>query len=180
MHNPFLIGDKIYLRSIEESDLDGDYQKWFNDAEVCRFNAHHRFPKYKQDLQDYYNNVVKSINNLVLAIVDKEKDKHIGNISLLSIEHINKTAELAVIIGNKDFWGKGIGTEAGKLIIEHGFKSLNLNRIYCGTSIENIGMQRLADSLGFVKEGTARQALYKNGKYNDVINYGLIKYEYQQ
>lgn len=179
MLNPFLIGDRTYLRSIEESDLNENYQGWFNDAEVCMFNSHHRFPNCKQDMQEYYENVVKTKNNLVLAIVDKESNKHMGNISLQNIDYINKTADFAIIIGDKDFWGKGIGKEAGKLIIEHGFKSLNLNRIYCGTSVENIGMQKLAGSLGFVKEGVARQALYKNGKYNDVINYGLIKYEYQ-
>lgn len=177
MHKPFLIGNTIYLRELEESDLNKNYQQWFNDAEVCQHNSHHRFPNYRQNMEEYYKNVIKSKNNLILAIVDKETDQHIGNISLQDIDSINRSAEFAIIIGNKDFWGKRIGKEAGKLIVNHGFKSLNLHRIYCGTSVENTGMCKLAAALNFKEEGTNRQALFKNGKYIDIIHYGLLKNE---
>lgn len=179
MKQPFLVGGKIYLRAVEEGDLNENYQGWFNDAEVCRFNSHHRFPNYKEDMREYYEKVIKSGNHLVLAIVDKETKKHIGNISLQDINQIDRSAEFAIVLGDKSFWGQGVGKEAGKLIIEHGFKSLNLNRIYCGTSEENIGMQKLADYLGFKKEGVSRQAMFKNGGYKDIILYGLIKNDCQ-
>jgi len=179
MRNPFLVGDKIYLRQIEGKDLNENYQSWFNDSEICMFNSHHRFPNYKENMQEYYNKIIKSKNNLILAIVDKDSDKHIGNISLQNIDYINRSAELAIIIGDKDYWGKGIGKSACKLIINHGYSSLNLNRIFCGTSSENKAMQKLAETIGFKKEGVSRQAIYKSSNYNDVINYGLIRYEYK-
>jgi len=178
MKNSFLIGEKLYLRSIDEGDLNENYQSWFNDDEVCKFNSHHRFPNYKQNMEEYYNNVIKSKNNLILAIIDKKNDRHIGNISLQEIDQINRSAEFAIIIGDKSCWGRGDGREAAGLIISHGFKSLNLNRIYCGTAEDNIGMQKLAESIGFKKEGVAKQALFKDGRYKDVINFGLTKDDY--
>jgi len=180
MHKPFLIGNKIYLREIEPADLNENYQQWFNDEEVCQFNSHHRFPNYKQDMDNYYNTIIKSKNNLILAIILKKTDKHIGNISLQSIDFINRSAEFAIIIGDKSSWGKGVGGEAVDLVINHGFGQLNLNRIYCGTSRENIGMQRLAEKFGFKKEGIFRQAFFKNDQYHDTIIYGLTRDRYER
>lgn len=178
MQQPFLVGEKIYLRAILESDLNENYQQWFNDEDVCRFNSHHRFPYHGQNMREYYENTIKSRSNLVLAIIDKLTDQHIGNIALQDIDSINRSAELAIIIGDKNFWDKGVGKEACQLVLDHGFNNLNLYRMQCGTSDENVGMQHLAETLGFKREGIARSALFKNGSYRDVINYGLIKNEY--
>jgi len=180
MFNPFLVGEKIYLRTIEEVDLNENYQQWFNDEEVCRFNSHHRFPNYGEDMRDYYENVIKSKNNLILAIVDKETDKHIGNVSLQDISSIDMSAELAIIVGSKEHWGQGVGFEACRLMIEHGFGALNLHRIYCGTSLENKGMIKLIKKIGFQQEGIAREDLFKNGEYKDILNFGLLKNEYKK
>lgn len=177
MKNTFLQGKKIYLRAIEAGDLTLSYQNWFNDAEVCRYNSHHRFPMYREDMEAYFRDVIQSKQNLVLAIIDKATDAHIGNVALLDINTINSSAEFAIIIGEKKFLGKGIGTEAGKLIINHGFTALNLRRISCETAEDNIGMQKLAASLGFTKEGARREALFKNGSYRNMIVYGLLRDE---
>jgi len=178
MKKQFLTGRNIYLRPIEESDLTENYQQWFNDEEVCKYNSHHRFPNYRQDMDQYYNDVIKSKNNLILAIIVTETDEHIGNISLQDINQIDKTAELAIVIGQKNYWGKGLGKEAAGLIVKHGFEQLNLNRIYCGTLADNVGMQKLAESIGFKKEGVRRQCLYKNGNYQDGFDYGLLRSDY--
>lgn len=180
MQQPFLIGEKIYLRVILESDLNENYQQWFNDAEVCVFNSHHRFPNYRENMKGYFDTVIKSRDNLVLAIIDKQNERHIGNISLQGISHLDGSAELALIIGDKNYWGKAIGEEACHLIIDHGFNALNLHRIYCGTSIENKGMIRLAQKVGFQQEGIVREALFKNGGYKDILNFGLLKNEYKK
>ena len=180
MKQPFLVGEIIYLRTIESSDLNEHYQQWFNDEEVCQFNSHHRFPSYLDNLNEYYTAVIKTKNNLVLAIVDKANDTHLGNIALQNINYIDRSAELAIIIGEKEYWKKGVGVEACRLIIAHGFKALNLHRIYCGTSQANSGMQKLAQKLGFKEEGVQREALYKNGKYEDTVQYGLLAYDYKE
>lgn len=179
-HNiPFLKGQKIYLRGLQIEDASGNYQKWFNDQEVCQYNTHGIFPMNENQLIDFITATYSSRNTLVLAIVSIEENIHIGNVSLQNIDWIARTAEFAIIIGEKAFWNKGVGLEAAKLIIQHGFNTLNLNRIYCGTSSENFGMQTLAKKLNMTEEGFRRKALFKNNQYNNIIEYGLLKEEYK-
>jgi len=180
MHNPFLAGKTIYLRVIEESDLNSNYREWFNDEEVCRYNSHHRFPNYDSNMQEYYQQVIKSRTNLILAICDKANHKHIGNIALENIDPLNQSAEFAIVIGDKSYWGKGAGKEAMKLLVKHGFNDLNLHRIYCGTTAMNLPMQKLAAAIGFSEEGRARDALFKGGQFRDVIQYGLLRHEFKE
>lgn len=165
--------NRLILRALNEGDVDGPYFSWLNDPEIIKFNSHGRFPQTKQSLLDYTRSA-NSQSKIVLAIVDLEQNIHIGNISLQNINWIDRNAEIAFLLGDKNYWGKGIMYEAGKAVIRHAFESLNLHRIYCGTSVKNAGMIRLADKLNFVKEGERTQALYKNGEYIDILEFGLI------
>lgn len=180
MSIPFLTGEKVMLRSIEASDLTPEYRDWFNDAEVCAYNSHHRFPNYGQDMDAYYNDVIQSKHNLILAICDITSKKHIGNIALENIDALNQSAEFAIVIGDTSFWGKGIGGEATRLIIRHGFEELNLHRIYCGTAEDNLGLQKLAISVGFKEEGRLRDDFFKGGTFKDIIRYGLLREEFKK
>ena len=178
MDHPFLVSDRIYLRGLEETDIDTNYFQWFNDIEICRYNSHHRFPNSRSRMQKYIDSVTQGSSNLVLAIVLKNNDQHIGNISLQNINYIDRNAELALILGEKDSWGHGFGKEACKLIMNHGFKELNLKRIYCATEERNVGMQRLAEKLGMIQEGIRRKAVYKDSEFRDVIEYGVLREEF--
>ncbi|MCC6274395.1 MAG: GNAT family N-acetyltransferase [Leptospiraceae bacterium] len=171
----FLNGKTIYLRALCVDDISGNYRYWLNDEEVVHFNSHGRFPQTQDKLKDYVQSVHRSDNNLVLAVIDSKSEKHIGNISLQKIQWVDRNAEIAFLLGEKDFHGKGVMFEAGSLLIRHGFNILNLHRIYCGTSSENIGMQKLAAKLGMIQEGVRKEALFKNGKYLDLIEYGILR-----
>jgi RimJ/RimL family protein N-acetyltransferase len=140
---------------------------------------HHRFPNYQQNMQEYFDSVIKSKENLVLAIIDTKTDEHIGNVSLQNINLLDKNAEVAIIIGNKNFWGKGIGEEACRLIIAHGFTQLGLHRMYFGTSGKNKSMQKIGDKIGFKKEGESREAQFKNGEFDSIVHYGLLAHEFK-
>lgn len=172
--NVFLMSSEIYLRPLEENDLKSNYKFWLNDQEVVAHNSHGRFPYSYENLLNYVKNTIISNNIIVLAIIDKKSKKHIGNISLQSINWIDRNAEIAFLLGDKNFWSKGIMFEAGKLLINHAFKTLNIHRIYCGTSSNNISMQKLALKLGMVKEGERKDAIYNNGNYHSIFEYGLI------
>lgn len=177
MKNAFLVGEITYLRPITEADLTPKYRDWFNDEEVCQYNSHHRFPNYDENMHDYYERVIKSKQNLVLAICDKENDEHIGNIALENIDTLNQSAELAILIGEKSRWGKGFGKCASKRLIKHAFEELNLHRIYLGTTDNNSGMEKLAESLGFTREGHLRETTFKGGAFRDTLCYGLLRGE---
>lgn len=178
MNSPFLIGENIYLRCLDEKDLEGNYIQWLNDADICKYNSHHFFPYTYEKAKKYIKDVSNLPDALVLAIVLKENDLHIGNISLQNIDYIYRNAEFAIILGEKECWGKGYAKEASLLIIQHGFMELNLHRIYCGTSSQNIQMQKLALSLGMSEEGRRCEAIYKHGQFVDIIEYGMICHEF--
>lgn len=129
-------------------------------------------------MKSYLDHVQGSRDHLVLGIFDIKNDTHIGNISLQNIDWISRNAEYAIIIGEKSFWGKGVAKEASDLILAHGFVALNLERIYCGTAEDNVGMQKLARYMGMQEEGIRRKALYKNGRFKNLIDYGLLREEY--
>jgi RimJ/RimL family protein N-acetyltransferase len=174
---PFLVGERLFLRALTTDDADGDYLTWFNDEAVCAQNAHHVYPYSREEAYDYIATVNADRAQLVLAII--ADGNHIGNIALQDIHPQYHSANFAIVIGNKDYWHKGYGKEAARLIIAHGFNSLNLHRISCATFSNNVGMQALAESLGFKVEGYRRETAYKSGGYLDVIEYGLLQAEWK-
>lgn len=171
---PFLEGQRVILRPLALADLEGDYPAWLNDPEVSAYNGHHTYPYSIPAARAYIEGAQDFKKNVILAIVAKDTGKHIGNISLQNVDYVSRNAEYAIMLGDRAYWGKGIANEASQLLLAHGFTSLNLHRIYCGTSDANEPMQKLAVALGFVQEGIRREAFFKNGAYMDVIEYGLL------
>jgi len=171
----FLAGKNISLRPLTVKDVEGNYRYWLNDAEVVQFNSHGRFPMTEAKLLSFVNSLQSTDTTLVLAVIDNATGGHIGNISLQSISWVDRNAEIAFLLGEKSYQGKGVMAEAGALLIGHAFNTLNLHRIHCGTSSENIGMQKLARKLGMSQEGIRKEAIFNNGQYFDIIEYGIIK-----
>ena len=174
----FLAGPRLYLRALAEGDADGAYPGWFNDAAVCGGNSHHVFPYTAEAAREYIREAAQTRSALILAIVLREGDRHIGNIALQDIHPIHRAAELSILIGERDAWGGGLAHEAAVLLMAHGFTALNLRRIACGTFGGNSAMQKLALRLGMKEEGRRRQAAFKNGIYEDVVEFGILRDEF--
>ena len=151
------LSKEYYVRPLDESDVDGPYPDWFNDQEVCRYNSHGKFPKTRAYFRDYVSR--SNGEDRVVWAICHAVDGHIGNVSLQEISVIARTAEFAIVIGDRRHRAKGVGLLSGRELLRHGFESLNLERIYCGTAATNVGMRRLADKLGMALEGTRRQHL---------------------
>jgi [ribosomal protein S5]-alanine N-acetyltransferase len=175
----FLQSERIYLRPLIESDCEGPYLGWFNDEEICRGNSHHVFPYTVESARSYVRFANETKDNLILAIVLQESERHIGNVALQNVHRVNRSAEFSIVIGERDAWGKGFGQEAARLICAHGFSAMNLNRIACGTFAGNEAMQKLAGYLGMKEEGRRRQAAYKDGEFEDIIEYGVLRSEFE-
>jgi RimJ/RimL family protein N-acetyltransferase len=175
----FLQGARLYLRPLEDADVSGPYPSWLNDELVCRGNSHHVFPYSLAQASDYVRRAA-SQEAVVLAIVLNDGQKHIGNIALTRIHPVYRSAEFSILLGDAEEWGKGYAREAAALLIRHGFGALNLHRIACGTFATNAAMRRLALSLGMKEEGIRRQAAYKDGRYVDVLEFGLLREEFER
>lgn len=172
----YLLDDNYYVRTLQERDIDGTYPSWFEDQEVCKYNSHGNYPKTLDYFRSFYNGL-NSEDHIVWAICHNI-DGHIGNISLQSITVINQNAELAILLGDRRHWGKGVGLLAARKLLEHGFLKLNLMRIYCGTAATNIGMKSLAIKLGMQQEGCLRAHLFLEGCWVDVLEFGILREEF--
>ena len=173
MKFPFLVGEKVYLRVLVESDINEEYLSWINDSEVTKYMRHRAFPTTFEDIREFIKRN-KSSDYIFLAIVHKETDKHIGNILLGPIDWVNRLSELSMMIGNKKYWGKGCMAEAFKLITDHAFNKLNLHKLKAGTEAENESAVKLFKKLGWVQEGILKENNFYNGKFHDGIIFAIF------
>ena len=180
LYHPFLTGKKVYLRGLEEKDLTGNYYQWFNEQSTDIYTHHALYPNSMEKMRRFYEQALLHENIIVLAIIDRSDGCHIGNVSLQQIEWINRRAEFAIILGEKEYYGKGLATEAGTLIMDYGFDRLNLNSIWLGVHAENRVALALYKKLGFMEEGRARERFLRNGTISDQILMGLLRSEWNR
>jgi [ribosomal protein S5]-alanine N-acetyltransferase len=178
MKTPFIHGKLIYLRPLDVDDLNEKYLSWLNDPQIRRYLESGIFPYTRGDLVKYYEQIASSPNNVFLSIIDKESDQHIGNIKLGPINWVHRKGTLGILIGEKSFWGKGVGSEALHLMIEYGFFRLNLKRIDLGVYAEHKAAIRIYEKIGFQVEGCFREDLFHEGEYKDRIWMGLLRSDF--
>ncbi len=177
MKRAFIIGERVYLRPLERSDIEGGWHDWINDGSVT-INLMSPFPQNLESMQSYFDSNQNS-SNVMFAICDKKNDQYIGNARLSRINWINRTAEYGRLIGNADYRGKGYGTDALIALFRYGFYTLGLNRIWSLAWVENNASLRSNDKVGMVNEGIARQAVFKNGKFHDMVTLSMIREDFE-
>lgn len=182
MKNAFLIGKQTYLRALEEEDLEGNYLSWLNDPEVTGYMTTGLFPQTKKMLRQFYESASADKNAAYFAIIDKETDKHIGNTQLYKIDWRNRRCEFGILIGDRDYWGKGICKEALQLLVNYAFTKLNLRKMCINVVKENAGAVKCYTSVGFKLEGEQKEMWFdtKTNKYVSNLWLGLTIDEYNQ
>ncbi|MCI0577819.1 MAG: GNAT family N-acetyltransferase [Chloroflexi bacterium] len=178
MTTPYIAGRQVYLRPLEQEDINERYLGWLNDPEVNRYLETGVFPYTQAELEQFYQQVTGSRDQVILAIVDKESDRHIGNVKLGPIHWVHRRATFGILVGEKQFWHKGVGTEATRLMVAYGFFRLNLRRIDLGVYAEHEAAVRAYEKVGFRVEGRFREAMFHEGRYKDHLWMGLLRSEY--
>lgn len=173
IEEPVLTGDTIYLEGLSAKHVDQRYADWLNDKEVCRDNRQGVGDNTIEKTRKYVESVDRSDTDAVFAIMTKSDARHVGNISL-RISWENNSGEVYIIIGEKDAWGKGIGGEAYRLVIDYGFKTLGLHRLYSGMTTRNNPMIKVAQKAGMLFEGVLKGSFYKDEEYLDIVKYGIL------
>jgi RimJ/RimL family protein N-acetyltransferase len=124
-------------------------------------------------MENYYRSVILNPANVALAIVETATDRHVGNVKIGPINWVHRCAEFGILIGAKDCWGKGYGSEATSLIVEYAFRRLNLHKITLGVHAEHVGAIRAYQHAGFREEGRLHEALFLEGRYSDKVLMGV-------
>jgi RimJ/RimL family protein N-acetyltransferase len=175
-----IIGDRVRLRGVEKEDL-SVFVRWFNDPEVRR-NLLMVQPLSMGQEEKWYADMLKQpVEEHPLCIEIKQGDDwiHIGNMAFMRIDQHDRSAEIGIAIGEKQYWNQGYGTEAMRLMVGHGFENLNFHRIYLHVFETNSGGKRCYEKAGFSVDGRLREARFLEGKYVDVFIMSILKSEWK-
>ena len=112
-----------------------------------------------------------------VILVDGEPEP-VGLVSLTGIDAVHRRAEMHLLIGRRDLHGRGIGTAATRQMLGHAFGDLNLHRVFLSVLAHNAAAIRVYEKSGFIREGVARESAYKRGKYEDMVQMGILAREF--
>jgi RimJ/RimL family protein N-acetyltransferase len=176
--DPGLRGNSVALRAVKTADLDV-LRSFINDPEVLAFSNVYK-PISDEQQAAWFASIGATASQVWFAIDRLDDASLIGTCCLVDIEWIGRVAELRIRIGDKRAWGKGCGSDACALLVEYGFQSLNLERIWLRVFAPNGTAIRMYEKLGFVVEGRLRRAWHFQGVTDDVIVMGLLRDEWKR
>lgn len=163
------IGERIFIRLLSEDDVTGEYLNWLRDVEVIRFLESRWKTFTLEDLKQYVRNINNSHHDYIFGIFLLDTGKHIGNIKIGSINFIHRFGDIGLLIGDKNYWGKGYGTEAIKLATGYAFEDLNLRCLIAGMYSNNVGSYKAFLKAGYEQVGVYKKKALFNGSYVDEI-----------
>ena len=172
-----IAGEKVAMGPIRR-DLTHLFQMWSNDFDVRRFQGPMR-PTSLESIEDMYTRIKKDENQSYFVVYEKSQLRPIGNAGLADINHAHRTAEFFIMIGDKESWGKGYGTEVTRLVLEYGFACLDLHNIFLWVFATNERGIRAYHRAGFRVAGRLRQAKWRGGRAYDLLLMDCLATEFQ-
>ncbi len=171
---------RIRLRAAERDDIP-QFVAWLNDPEVLQFLMRN-MPLSKAEEENWFDRMLQGPAAERVLVIEASTDpgwKAIGNTSFMDIDWVNRSAEVGIFIGEKDYWNRGYGREVMKLMLRYGFNTLNLHRIWLRVYEHNTRGIRAYEHAGFVHEGRLRQDSFRGGRYYDTLIMSVLKTEWQ-
>lgn len=175
MITKILDGEKVFVRPIQMEDTHL-IVKWRNNKNV-RYNFVFQEVFTNEMHEKWMRTKVATGDVVQYIIVAKEENIPIGSIYFRDIDAKNHSAEYGIFIGEDSARGKGYGSEAAKLFVDFGFSELNLHRIMLRVFADNLQAIQSYRNAGFEKEGVARDMVYQNGTYRDIVFMSIIEGE---
>lgn len=168
----------LYLKGLEKKDL-ADRHRWLNDAEITKYFTNlGAMPLSFEKLLQWYHNLTDNEMELHFSIFLKDH-RHIGGAQLKMIDWKNRSAEFGMFIGEKIHWGKGLGAQITRILVNYAFTTLNLHRLWLRVDPENLAAIKCYQKAGFVHEGIFRQEVFRNNTYHDSWIMSLLQSEWK-
>lgn len=166
----------VTLRPLDEIEVD-KFKVWQNDANIRDRTMGFRFPAQTSNVAGWLEGKAAQNGRAAAFSIFFEKTG-VGACFLDSIDWVNRTSDLGVYVGDRDMQGKGVGKVACLLLLDYAFNGLNLRRVGLEVVSFNEAAVQLYETLGFVREGAARQRYKINGKAHDVVYFGMLADEF--
>jgi RimJ/RimL family protein N-acetyltransferase len=168
-----LVGDRVVLKRHVPGNL-AAFMRWYADPEVSRLTRYQDGPMARPEIERFFQARVLGTDSLAMAIHEGASDRLLGTCAFSQLDGENGSALFHITIGEKDAWGKGFGTEATRLMLEHAFERLRLHRIGLSVFAFNERAIRSYRRAGFVIEGRAREAIRRDGRWWDEVEMSIL------
>lgn len=172
---PKITGEKVYLSPMFLDDLE-QYTRWMNSIEVTRYLGQASRCYTLESEKKALERLLSEGHNY--AVILKEEDRLIGNASLMDVDTLNQCAEVGIFIGDEKDRGKGYGQETLKLLIDYGFRFLNLNNIMLKVFSGNARAIQTYLKCGFREFGRRTKCRFTDNQWHDEVYMEIIKDEF--
>ncbi len=174
-----LEGRRVVLRRHVPENIEA-FRRWYGDPEVAHFARYQNGPMRPEEVDRFFQARAIGSEALTMAIHVRATGRLIGSCAFSNLDADHGSALYHITIGEKDQWGKGFGTEATELMLDHAFRTLGLHRISLGVFEFNERALRSYLSCGFVIEGRAREAIWRGGRWWDEIAMSILDSEWRR
>jgi len=172
-----LVGERLYLSpfNIDDETIYTKWAEWMNDRTVADFfGGHHNLVSVASAKK-----TIEELKGYRFAMVLLDSDLLIGHISIHDVDHLNRNAFIGIYIGEAQHRSKGYGAEAIRLVLDYGFKTLNLHNIMLSVLADNDAGIACYKKVGFRECGRRCEWVFKDGKYIDKIYMEILEHEFK-
>lgn len=175
MNNPYAIGKCIYLRAPTIADVEGLWHEWFSDPETTQYLIDRYWPNTVESQKEFFESIKNSQSRLVLSIVDKETDEHIGVCNLNAINWVHRFADIALVIGSKEYRNGQVALETVSLLLKIAFLRLNLLNVKGGFLASNPLTELIIKIFDFEIAGRYKNLCSYQGDCVDLVQVQLSR-----
>ncbi|MFA9429903.1 GNAT family N-acetyltransferase [Egicoccus sp. AB-alg2] len=172
-----LTGGTVRLRPIHEGDLDAAWEMLCDDEGRRLTGTHTEFTREAADR--WYRSRGQDRDRLDLAIATLDADRFVGEAVLNDLDPDNRSCSFRISLLGPSVFGRGYGTEATRLILDHAFATVGVHRVGLEVYDFNVRARHVYEKVGFRHEGTLREALSWEGRFHDVLVMGLLASEWR-
>ncbi|OPX61865.1 MAG: putative acetyltransferase YhhY [Methanomassiliicoccales archaeon PtaB.Bin134] len=165
-----LIGEKVDLVAADRAYVPF-YTKWINDPEVTQWLKVD--PPMSQEMEQGWVDGIQKEGRMVFTILTKD-GRPIGNTGIEEISWRYRRASIGIMIGEKDHWNRGYGSDAVNTLLRYCFEELGMRRVELITDSDNHRAQKAYAKCGFKVEGVMRQYRTKNGRLVDDVMMAIL------
>ncbi len=174
-----LEAENYYLRSLDIEDSEQFY-RWSLDREVTIYSlSSYAYPQSKSDIQKWLSTINVSSKSVSFGVCCTQSNQLIGYAGIVDISALNRSGEYFILIGEKEYWGKGVGTLVTKLVTNYAIQTLGLHRVQLTASALNLGAIKAYENAGYQHEGIMRQSGFRNGQFVDKVLMSVLSTEWK-
>lgn len=171
------MNNRIYLRALEPDDYKVTVE-WRHDEEIQKMVGGPKYFVSSEKEKEWVKNCIFDNSRMVLGICLKENDKLIGTVNIQEIDWINRSCHVPILLGDKAEWSKGYATEARMLALKFAFDERGMERVWATIMDTNIASVKMHEKCGYKQEGIQRRAVFKDGRFHDLIMMSILKEEF--